>query len=241
MGAAENDIVAFWTRFPACPPPPSRPAPFCSLAHKLLTVVPALVHGVFCCSRAAAVAAAAKKAHLDSDFETLLRQYYDRFFPYKKYYRWLSYGNGTRRVVTPLALGPAHPSSVPPLVLSSIPPTHPPSLARPHSPALVRPHLHAVQKNYFCNREFSFTLAGDVYISYKSFANDTELKNELMRVNPIKIDIGAIFTTKVRHLHAPTQRGPADERVLRWGEATAQGQQDGQAGRIRAAGKGNHL
>jgi hypothetical protein len=38
----------------------------------------------------------AKKVQVtQADFETLLQQYYARFFPYKKYYRWLSYGNGT--------------------------------------------------------------------------------------------------------------------------------------------------
>jgi len=57
-----------------------------------------------------------------------------------------------------------------------------------------------VHKNYFCNREFSFTLAGDVYIRYKSFANDAELKAELLKINPIKIDLGAVFTTKVRNV-----------------------------------------
>ena len=41
-----------------------------------------------------------KKRVVDVDSEditTLLSQYYQRFFPAKKMYRWLSYGNGTRR------------------------------------------------------------------------------------------------------------------------------------------------
>jgi len=58
----------------------------------------------------------------------------------------------------------------------------------------------AEDKNYFCNREFSFTLKDDVYLRYKSFANEKELKEEILRLNPYKIDIGAVYTTKV-----PTQ------------------------------------
>jgi len=55
----------------------------------------------------------------------------------------------------------------------------------------------AEDKNYFCNREFSFTLKDDVYLRYKSFANEKELKEEILRLNPYKIDIGAVYTTKV--------------------------------------------
>jgi DNA primase catalytic subunit len=34
-----------------------------------------------------------------------------------------------------------------------------------------------VDKNYFQNREFSFTLKDDVYIRYLSFANEQEMRD----------------------------------------------------------------
>eukprot|EP00128_Syssomonas_multiformis_P018219 Colp12_sorted_trinity150504_noHs@10760 len=84
----------------------------------------------------------------EADFEDLLRQYYGRLFPYKKYYRWLSYG--------------------------------------------------MVNKNTFANREFSFTLKDDVYLRFKSFTTKKELKTEILKLNPYKIDIGAVYRHKPR-------------------------------------------
>ncbi|XP_024945620.1 DNA primase small subunit [Cephus cinctus] len=47
----------------------------------------------------------------------------------------------------------------------------------------------------FERREFSFTIADDIYIRYKSFANSKHLEIEIKRLMPHKIDIGAIYNT----------------------------------------------
>ncbi|CDS35904.1 DNA primase small subunit [Echinococcus multilocularis] len=43
-------------------------------------------------------------------------------------------------------------------------------------------------------REFSFSLAGDVYLRYQSFSDPASLRKELVRTCPYKIDIGAVYS-----------------------------------------------
>ncbi|KAI9591659.1 hypothetical protein BDF19DRAFT_454206 [Syncephalis fuscata] len=58
----------------------------------------------------------------------------------------------------------------------------------------------------FQNREFSFTLQNDVYVRYQSFKDVDDLRTELLRMCPVKIDIGAIYNAK-----------PKDKKTLRQG------------------------
>lgn len=53
----------------------------------------------------------------------------------------------------------------------------------------------ANDSSFFEKREFSFTKKGDIYIRFLCFHNDIELKASMMKENPIKIDIGAVYNT----------------------------------------------
>jgi len=46
---------------------------------------------------------------------------------------------------------------------------------------------------YFARREFSFTLAGDIYLRFRSFSDASELQKDLTRKKPEKIDIGGVY------------------------------------------------
>ncbi|KAI8332143.1 hypothetical protein BC941DRAFT_437616 [Chlamydoabsidia padenii] len=48
----------------------------------------------------------------------------------------------------------------------------------------------------FTHREFSFTLNNDIYLRFNSFADGDALKKEIERLQPIKIDIGAVYSVK---------------------------------------------
>jgi DNA primase small subunit len=49
----------------------------------------------------------------------------------------------------------------------------------------------------FVNREFAFTLQGDVYLRYNSFANADELKKQVCALNPTRFEIGPMYSARV--------------------------------------------
>ncbi|GJJ75145.1 DNA primase small subunit [Entomortierella parvispora] len=50
----------------------------------------------------------------------------------------------------------------------------------------------------FMNREFCFTLMDDTYIRFQSYKTVDEFRQELTRLNPAKIDLGAIYNIRPR-------------------------------------------
>ena len=109
-----------------------------------------------------------------SDLPELLNQYYKRLFPYKYFVQWLSYGGG---------------KDIYGLIRSEV--------DLKFADLMLCRCDSLVPKTYFVNREFSFTLKDDVYLRYQSFADQQELEKEILKRNPYKIDIGAVFTHKV--------------------------------------------
>ena len=58
-------------------------------------------------------------------------------------------------------------------------------------------HEHGPRK-LFTNREFAFTLKGDVYLRYQSFTTADELKKQVCTMNPTRFEIGPMYTARVR-------------------------------------------
>lgn len=81
-----------------------------------------------------------------------------------------------------------------------------------------------VNEHYFHHREFSFTLADDVYIRYQSFNNQQELEEEMKKMKPQKIDLGAVynfryyfskvFFNEQQNLHVPFLFRPKNHRTV---------------------------
>jgi DNA primase small subunit len=53
-------------------------------------------------------------------------------------------------------------------------------------------------RKLFTNREFAFTLPGDVYLRYQSFNNAEDLKKQVCALNPSRFEIGPQYTLRVR-------------------------------------------
>ncbi|KAF9816857.1 hypothetical protein IEO21_03831 [Rhodonia placenta] len=58
-------------------------------------------------------------------------------------------------------------------------------------------HDHAPSK-LFTQREFAFTLQGDVYLRYNSFDNADDLKKQICKLNPTRFEIGPMYSARPR-------------------------------------------
>ncbi|KAG5352196.1 hypothetical protein C0989_003277 [Termitomyces sp. Mn162] len=58
-------------------------------------------------------------------------------------------------------------------------------------------HEH-VPTRLFTNREFAFTLPGDVYLRYNSFSTVEELKKQICHLNPTRFEVGPVYSLRPR-------------------------------------------
>ncbi|KAG6920087.1 hypothetical protein DXG01_010155 [Tephrocybe rancida] len=61
----------------------------------------------------------------------------------------------------------------------------------------------------FSNREFAFTLPGDVYLRYNSFSTAEELKKQVCHLNPTRFEVGPVYSVR-----------PKDKKLTRPGAFT---------------------
>lgn len=55
--------------------------------------------------------------------------------------------------------------------------------------------------SFFGRREFSFTLANDIYLRFQSFNSLSEMENAIKEKCPVKIDIGPVYSVDVKFLY----------------------------------------
>jgi DNA primase small subunit len=58
-------------------------------------------------------------------------------------------------------------------------------------------HSHIPSK-LFTHREFAFTLQGDVYLRYNSFATADHLRKQVLALNPSRFEIGPVYSARPR-------------------------------------------
>lgn len=109
----------------------------------------------------------------------LLGVYYSRLFPFEMIYSWLSYDPSTL------------------MTLQS------------NKADMAAKKKSGSSNRIFTNREFSFTIepfpGEEIYIRYQSFSTVDELRASIIKKNPIKIDIGAVYS------HSPKDKGSIDK------------------------------
>jgi DNA primase small subunit len=51
-------------------------------------------------------------------------------------------------------------------------------------------------RGYLARREFCFTLIGDIFTRFRSYSSEQELRSELVKCYPEKIDVGAVYNVR---------------------------------------------
>jgi DNA primase small subunit len=138
--------------------------------------------------------------------------YYRHFFPFKPFFQWLNYDIGKlgadseqEDIVAkdrdmPQTTGILYTGRL--LTYSSL--------------SVFKPMVAPKPSKSFLNREICWTLMDETFIRFQSYRTLEEFKNDMIRLNPAKFDLGAIYNIrpKDRHMVRPAAFIPVSKEMV---------------------------
>lgn len=120
--------------------------------------------------------------------EASLREFYGHVFPVELLITWLSYNIGGEERWTAESAGSAATGA-------AAVKRQEPNVDEGEESAAVSGG-RSTPEGYLARREFCFTLLGDIFTRFRSFGSAAELRAELLRCFPEKVDVGAVYNVR---------------------------------------------
>lgn len=73
---------------------------------------------------------------------------------------------------------------------------------------------NVVADSHLARREFCFTLLGDIFSRFRSYSSAAELRRDLIRCFPEKIDVGAVYTIRPNQKHGAAKILPVERELV---------------------------
>ncbi|EKG07689.1 DNA primase small subunit, putative [Trypanosoma cruzi] len=126
--------------------------------------------------------------------EVQLREFYEFVYPVELVTRWLSYDLSAAEKTT---------------VITGAAPSPPVS-----DDVVKKEQRNIVAEGYLARREFCFTLLGDIFSRFRSYSTSAELRRDLIRCFPEKIDVGAVYTIRPNQKQSASSILPLERELV---------------------------
>ncbi|ORC87890.1 DNA primase small subunit [Trypanosoma theileri] len=130
--------------------------------------------------------------------EVSLREFYEFVYPVELVTQWLSYDlSAVGKIYADIDVGSTN------------------FIASPQSESgITKEQRNVAAENYLARREFCFTLLGDIFTRFRSYSSAAELRRELIRCYPEKIDVGAVYTIRPNQKQSATSILPVERELV---------------------------
>ncbi|KAF8295529.1 putative DNA primase small subunit [Trypanosoma cruzi] len=126
--------------------------------------------------------------------EVQLREFYEFVYPVELVTQWLSYDFSAAEKTTDITgAAPSPPVS---------------------DDVVKKEQRNIVAEGYLARREFCFTLLGDIFSRFRSYSTSAELRRDLIRCFPEKIDVGAVYTIRPNQKQSASSILPLERELV---------------------------